>query len=186
MLIVIGAQLFCGAAEVAATSRMIFAFSRDGALPGSRWWRQVSAKTATPVAAVWLSVGVALVLTLPVLYSPTAYAAVTSINVVGLTPAIAIPVFLRLRAGHRFQAGPWNLGRWSRPIGIIAVVWVAFVTMLFLLPQTSPVTVDSFNYAGVALVVVLVGAEVSYRVAYPRYSIPVADRAMAELEAEVV
>lgn len=69
MLIVIGAQLFCGAAEVAAASRMAFAFSRDGALPGSAWWRKVSPTTATPVAAVWLSVSVALVLTLPVLYS---------------------------------------------------------------------------------------------------------------------
>lgn len=68
----------------------------------------------------------------------------------------------------------------------MAVVWVACVTLLFCLPQVSPVTVDSFNYAGIALVVVLVGAEVSYRVAGPRYSVPVADRAMAELEAEVV
>ncbi|MCX4751164.1 amino acid permease [Kitasatospora sp. NBC_01287] len=186
LLIVIGAQLFCGAAEVAAASRMAFAFSRDGALPGSAWWRKVSPRTATPVAAVWLSVGVALVLTLPVLYSPSAYAAVTSINVVGITPAIAIPVFLRLRAGRRFRPGPWSLGRWSKPIGVVAVVWVACVTLLFCLPQVSPVTVDSFNYAGIALVVVLVGAEVSYRVAGPRYSIPVADRAMAELEAEVV
>lgn len=106
LLIVIGAQLFCGAAEVAAAARMAFAFSRDGALPGSAWWRRVSPRTATPVAAVWLSVGVALVLTLPVLYSPSAYAAVTSINVVGITPAIAIPVFLRLRAGRRFRPGP--------------------------------------------------------------------------------
>ncbi|WP_370219875.1 amino acid permease [Kitasatospora sp. GAS1066B] len=186
MLIVIGAQLFCGAAEVAAASRMAFAFSRDGALPGSAWWRKVSPTTATPVAAVWLSVSVALVLTLPVLYSPAAYAAVTSINVVGITPAIAIPVFLRLRAGRRFTPGPWNLGRWSTPIGIVSVVWVGCVTLLFCLPQVSPVTRDTFNYAGVVLVAVLIGAEVSYRVAGPRYNIPVADRAMAELEAEVV
>ncbi|MGF1425530.1 amino acid permease [Kitasatospora sp. LaBMicrA B282] len=186
LLIVIGAQLFCGAAEVAAASRMAFAFSRDGALPGSAWWRKVSPKTATPVAAVWLSVGVALVLTLPVLYSPTAYAAVTSINVIGITPAIAIPVFLRLRAGRRFRPGPWSLGRWSTPIGVVAVLWVAIVTLLFCLPQVSPVTVDSFNYAGVVLLLVLIGAEVSFRVVGPRYSVPVADRAMAELAAEVV
>lgn len=186
LLIVIGAQLFCGAAEVAAASRMAFAFSRDGALPGSAWWRKVSPRTATPVAAVWLSVVVALVLTLPVLHSPTAYAAVTSINVIGITPAIAIPVYLRLRAGQRFRPGPWRLGRWSKPIGTVAVAWVVCVTVLFCLPQVSPVTVNSFNYAGVVLLVVLVGAEVSYRVVGPRYNIPVADRTMAELEAEVV
>jgi amino acid transporter len=155
LLVVIVAQLFCGNAEVAAASRMVFAFSRDGALPGSALWRRVSARTRTPIPAVWLSVGVAFVLALPSLYSATAYAAVTAINVIGITPAYAIPVYLRLRAGRRFVPGPWNLGRWSRPIGWTAVVWVAFVTVLFCLPQTSPVTVGSFNYASVALAAVL-------------------------------
>ncbi len=35
LLVVIGAQLFCGMSSVTANSRMIYAFSRDGALPGS-------------------------------------------------------------------------------------------------------------------------------------------------------
>ncbi len=36
LLVVIGAQLFCGMSSVTANSRMIYAFSRDGALPASR------------------------------------------------------------------------------------------------------------------------------------------------------
>ena len=35
LLVAIGAQLFCGMSSVTANSRMIYAFSRDGALPGS-------------------------------------------------------------------------------------------------------------------------------------------------------
>ncbi|WP_328744066.1 amino acid permease [Streptomyces sp. NBC_00285] len=155
LLIVIVAQLFCGNAETAAASRMVFAFSRDGAVPFAATWRRVSTRTKTPVAAVWLSVGVALVLAAPSLYSPTAYAAVTAINVIGITPAYAIPVFLRLRAGDRFEPGLWNLGRWSKPIGWTAVTWVGVVTVLFCLPQVSPITTSSFNYAGVALIAVL-------------------------------
>ncbi|MFE0673475.1 amino acid permease [Streptomyces sp. NPDC058867] len=155
LLVVIVAQLFCGNAETAAASRMVFAFSRDGAVPFAATWRRVSTRTKTPVAAVWLSVTVALVLAAPSLYSPTAYAAVTAINVIGITPAYAIPVYLRLRAGNRFQPGPWNLGRWSKPIGWTAVTWVGFVTVLFCLPQVSPITTSSFNYAGVALIAVL-------------------------------
>ncbi|MET7854848.1 amino acid permease [Streptomyces avermitilis] len=155
LLVVIVAQLFCGNAETAAASRMVFAFSRDGALPFSSTWRRVSHRTRTPIAAVWLSVGVALVLALPSLYSPTAYAAVTAINVIGITPAYAIPVYLRLRAGDRFQAGPWNLGGWSKPLGWISVIYVAVLTVVFCLPQASPVTAQSFNYAGLALAVVL-------------------------------
>ncbi|MFJ1975491.1 amino acid permease [Streptomyces sp. NPDC087903] len=155
LLIVIVAQLFCGSAETAAASRMVFAFSRDGAIPFAALWRRVSPRTKTPVAAVWLSVGAALALAAPSLYSPTAYAAVTAINVIGITPAYAIPVYLRLRAGDHFQPGPWNLGRWSKPIGWTAVMWVGFVTVLFCLPQVSPITATSFNYAGVALIAVL-------------------------------
>ncbi|MGZ0205194.1 amino acid permease [Streptomyces sp. RM1] len=190
LLVVIAAQLFCGNAEVAAASRMVFAFSRDGALPGSRLWRTVSRRTQTPVAAVWLSVGVAGVLALPSLYSATAYNAVTAINVIGITPAYAIPVLLRLRAGDRFRPGPWHLGRWSRPVGWVAVVWVAGVTVLFCLPQSSPVTVDTMNYAAVALAAVLLLASVWWYVARRSYGTPTAaygsDRDQAELAEGII
>lgn len=172
LLVVIVAQLFCGNAEVAAASRMVFAFSRDNALPGSALWRRVSSRTRTPVPAVWLSVAVAAVLALPSLYSATAYGAVTAINVIGITPAYAIPIYLKLRAGNRFEPGPWTLGRWSKPIGWIAVVWVAVVTVLFCLPQSHPVTADSMNYAVIALAVVLVLATVWWFVARRSYSTP--------------
>ncbi|MBL1095618.1 amino acid permease [Streptomyces coffeae] len=172
LLIVIVAQLFCGNAEVAAASRMVFAFSRDGALPGSRMWQRVSSRTQTPVHAVWLSVAVACVLALPSLYSATAYGAVTAINVIGITPAYAIPIFLRLRAGDRFRPGPWHLGRWSKPVGWVAVVWVACVTVLFCLPQSSPVTVDSMNYASIALAVALFLATIWWFVARRSYQTP--------------
>jgi amino acid transporter len=50
--VVIGAQLFCAMASVTANSRMIYAFSRDGALPFSQAGHTVSPRTRTPVAAV--------------------------------------------------------------------------------------------------------------------------------------
>ncbi len=66
-----------------------------------------------------------------------------------------MPTFLRLRQGDSFQRGPWHLGRWSKPIGIIAVVWVVIITILFMLPESSPITWTDFNYTIVAVVVVL-------------------------------
>ncbi|MFE9538432.1 amino acid permease [Streptomyces sp. NPDC006691] len=155
LLVVIGAQLFCGMASVTANSRMIYAFSRDGALPFSRLWHTVSPRTRTPVAAVWLAAGAALVLGLPYLINVTAYTAVTSIAVIGLYIAYVIPTLLRLFRGDAFARGPWHLGRWSRPIGIVAVGWVAVITVLFMLPQVSPVTWETFNYAPVAVLAVL-------------------------------
>jgi amino acid permease (GABA permease) len=155
LLVVIGAQLFCGMSSVTANSRMIYAFSRDGALPGSKFWHRVNPKTRTPTNAIWLAAGGALILGLPYLWNNTAYVAVTSIAVIGLYVAYVMPTFLRLRLGSRFKAGPWQLGRWSRPIGIIACVWVAFIFVLFMLPTVSPITHTNFNYTVVAVVVVV-------------------------------
>ncbi|MCW2726952.1 MAG: Amino-acid permease [Frankiales bacterium] len=155
LLIAIGAQLFCGMASVTANSRMIYAFSRDGALPGSAFWHRINPRTRTPTNAIWLAAGGAFVLGLPYLWNSTAYAAVTSIAVIGLYIAYVLPTFLRLRQGDAFQRGPWHLGRWSRLIGTVAVLWVVFITVLFMLPTVSPVTAKTFNYTPIAVLAVL-------------------------------
>jgi amino acid transporter len=141
--------------SVTANSRMIYAFSRDGALPASSLWHRVNKRTRTPTNAIWLAVVGALILGLPYLWNSAAYAAVTSIATIGLYIAYVTPTFLRLRQGSNFQRGPWHLGRWSKPIGIIAIVWVIFITILFILPTASPITVADFNYTIVALAVVI-------------------------------
>jgi amino acid permease (GABA permease) len=155
LLIAIGAQLFCGMSSVTANSRMIYAFSRDGALPGSAFWHRVNKRTRTPTNAIWLAAGFAFLLGLPYLKNYTAYAAVTSIAVIGLYIAYVMPTFLRLRQGQSFERGPWHLGRWSYVVGWTAVIWVAIITILFMLPQASPITWLSFNYAVVAVAVVV-------------------------------
>jgi amino acid permease (GABA permease) len=155
LVIVVVAQLFCGMASVAANSRMIFAFSRDGALPGSKIWRKVNPKAKLPTNAVWLAAASAFVLALPYLWNAAAYAAVTSIAVIGLYIAYVIPSYLRLRAGDSFQPGPWNLGKWGKPIAAIAVGWVVIITVLFMLPTGSPVTLANFNYTPIAVLAVL-------------------------------
>ena len=157
MVIVVGAQFYCGMSSVTANSRMIYAFSRDNAIPGSRFWHRINPRTRTPTNSIWFATVGAFILGLPYLWSYTAYAAVTSIAVIGLYIAYGIPIFLRLRAGDSFQRGPWHLGRWSRPIGTIAVIWIAFIAILFVLPQAAPITALNFNYAIVAVGVVLVG-----------------------------
>ena len=155
LVIVVGAQLFCGMSSVTANSRMIYAFSRDGALPASAFWHRINKKTRTPTNAIWLAAAGAFLLGLPYLWNATAYAAVTSIAVIGLYIAYVLPTLLRLRQGEAFVRGPWHLGRWSRPVGIAAVVWVGVITVLFMLPQVSPVTWTSFNYTPVAVLIVL-------------------------------
>jgi len=155
LLIAIGAQLFCGMSSVTANSRMIYAFSRDGALPGSQFWHRVNRRTRTPTNAIWLAAAGALILGLPYLWNSAAYAAVTSIATIGLYIAYVAPTYLRLRQGASFQRGPWHLGRWAYPVGIIACIWVVFITILFMLPTASPIHWSNFNYTIVAVLVVI-------------------------------
>ncbi len=106
LVIVVGAQFFCGMASVTANSRMIYAFARDGALPASGFWHRLNLRTRTPTNAIWLAAAGAFLLGLPYLWNVTAYAAVTSIAVIGLYIAYVMPTFLRLRAGRRLRARP--------------------------------------------------------------------------------
>jgi amino acid permease (GABA permease) len=157
LFICVVAQFFCGMASVTANSRMSYAFARDGALPGSRLWKKVNPRTGTPTNSIWLCVAISTLLVLPSLWNTTAYAAATSIAVIGLYIAYVGPVLLR-RLNPEFQPGPWNLGKWSAAVGWIAIVWVAFICVLFVLPVAGPITAANFNYTIVAVAVVVGGA----------------------------
>ncbi len=163
LFIVCVAQFFCGMASVTANSRMSYAFSRDNALPGSKIWAKVNPRTGTPTNSIWLCVVLSIILASPALVSTTAYFAVTSIAVIGLYIAYVIPVLLR-RLNPEFTPGPWNLGKWSPFIGWLAVVWVVIICVLFVLPPVAPVTSETFNYAPIAVLVVLIFSFVSWQV----------------------
>lgn len=126
------AMWFCGLSAVTWCSRVIYAFSRDGGMPASNLWKRVSRKHLTPAPAIWLSVVVAFV---AAVYSG-AYSTVTSISVIGLYFSYVIPVYLswRERKKQRLK-GPWHLGRYSATINLIAMLWVAFISVILSLPD---------------------------------------------------
>jgi len=55
-----------------------------------------------------------------------------------------------------FKKGPFDLGIFSRFCASIACLWCGFITVVFCLPETNPVTVSSFNYTPVAVGIVAV------------------------------
>ncbi len=128
------AQLFCGLASVTSASRMMFAFSRDGAIPGHRMWRKVSSERV-PVNAVWAICVLSWALMLPTLKNPTiGYAVGTSIAVIGLYIAFVLPIILRYRQKENFERGAWHLGNHYKWIDPLAIGWIAFICILFLRP----------------------------------------------------
>jgi amino acid transporter len=141
VLISIVAQYFCGLASVTANSRMIYAFSRDRALPGSGLWSRINPRTRTPTNSVWLGVGLAAAVGAVSIYQrggvSTAFFALTGITVIGLYISYAIPIFLRLRS-TTFEPGPWNLRGRHRIVGWTSLAWVGFITVLFVGPLFRP------------------------------------------------
>jgi amino acid transporter len=142
--IAVGAQFFCGMSSITTNSRMIYAFSRDGAMPFSNTWHHLD-RSRTPRNAIILAACCAFVLAIPTVINFAAYVAITSIATIGLYLAYASPILLRVLAKD-FQPGPWHLGKWSKPIGVIAVIWVVCIAILFMLPTATPITVVNFNY----------------------------------------
>ncbi|CAB4700950.1 MAG: amino acid permease [Actinobacteria bacterium] len=141
VLIAIVAQFFCGMASVTANSRMIYAFSRDGALPGSKFWHKINPKTRTPTNSIWLGVGLSAIVGALSLYQKggysTAFFAMTGICVIGLYIAYAIPIYLRL-TNPDFQTGPWNLKGKHKLVGWTSLIWIGFITILFFAPLFWP------------------------------------------------
>jgi amino acid transporter len=98
--------------QLLASSRQIFAFSRDGALPASGWLRQMNTRTRTPVHAVMFSAMCAVLLCLLVFAGAAAINSVFSLGVVAAYMAYLICIIARFLCVNDFQPGPWNLGRW--------------------------------------------------------------------------
>jgi amino acid transporter len=188
-------QLFCGVACCTSASRMTFAFSRDGAVPGHNLWRRLG-KNRTPTWSVLFVVVFAAIITFPAYFpnklgTPVAFLAVTSISVIGLYIAYTIPVFLRWRMGSSFAAGPWTLGRKYKWMNPIAFVWVGLCVIIFCLPF-APAGVffksgfewSAVNYAPIVTIGVMLAVTIWYAVSAKRtFKGPV--RTIDEIDATV-
>src|SRR6476661_4016479 len=135
LIIAVIGQLFCGMSCMTSASRMMYAFSRDGAVPGSRIFSRVNQRRIPFNAVIAVAVA-ALILTLPALKGnkdgvTVAFTAVVSIGVIGLYIAYAIPIWLRWRMGGAFEAGPWTLGSKYKWMCLVAVIEVIIVVVIY-------------------------------------------------------
>jgi amino acid transporter len=156
LLVSASAQFFCATSCLTSASRMTFAFARDGAIPGSPIWSRLTGKRV-PANAVLLVAVVAAIVTLPALIEvnvgteeepliiPVAFFAVTSIAVIGLYLAFAIPIFLRWSHGDRFEVGAWNNGakyKWMNLVAVAEIVIVSLYLMMPFVPGAVPFSED--------------------------------------------
>jgi amino acid transporter len=126
----------CGLAAMTSASRMVYAFARDGGLPFSKTWARVSPRHFTPSNAIWGLSALAMILALSV----KIYSAVISIATISLYISYGIPIAARLYARMKSRdavKGPWSLGKFSSLNAVVAVLWISFITIVFVLPPND-------------------------------------------------
>ncbi|TGO50007.1 hypothetical protein BCON_0194g00180 [Botryotinia convoluta] len=140
------AQFFVGQGVTVVSSRVVYAYSRDGALPGSHWLKQVNPHTKTPVYAVWFVLTLDALLGLLMFASPVAIGAVFNMGAIAQYIAFVFPIALKVfSAKGRFRPGPWNLGRFSTPIGVVAVGWVSLIIPILCFPSVTGADLNDLN-----------------------------------------
>jgi len=137
LFIIVVAQFYCLTACLTSGSRMLFAFSRDRAVPGHQAWRKVS-RHRVPVYSCFAVGFLGFLLLVPTWWNNIAgYYVGTSVGTTCLYIAFILPVILRMKQGDSFQPGAWSLGKHRKWINPIAILWVAFISVVFMLP-TAP------------------------------------------------
>lgn len=141
---IVAANFLCALAGVTSCSRMIYAFARDGGLP--KFLSTVHPAHKTPVNAIWTG---ALFSVLATLYTP-AFLVLSAGCAVLLYVSYIMPIAAGLFSeGTRWtHKGPFNLGVWSRPVAVLAILGGAVLAYVGMRPPYERV-----GYLVVGLVV---------------------------------
>jgi amino acid transporter len=140
----------CGLANVTAYSRLMFAFSRDGGLPFSKFIRAVHPKFRTPVNATWVGAGLAIASTLYAsAFNALAAGAAIFFYVSYVMPTVA-GFFAKGKSWTEF--GPFQLGVWSKPMAVICGLGAIGIVFIGVQP---PNNVLISYVAGIVVLLVL-------------------------------
>lgn len=123
------ANYLCALAGLTSTSRMLFAFSRDGGFPIiSPWLRHVSHAHRTPVNSIWLGAALCCVLAIFVEYSGGTSGQAFIVLAAGCAVFLYISYLMPVAAGILAEGkswshkGPFNLGGASKLVGVLALI----------------------------------------------------------------
>jgi amino acid transporter len=176
-IIVLG--IICGIGCITASSRCIWAFARDGAMPGSQWWVRINKRLGVPLNAMMLSMVIQILLGLIYFGSSAAFNAFANVGVLTLNASYATPVAISLLTKRKqVKLAKFSAGKFGYVANIVAVgmlsflgfylppfqsvpshspwyytdkppAWSILAIPLFCMPLRLPVTVISINYASV-------------------------------------
>jgi len=132
---IVVSNYLCGLACVTSTSRMMYAFARDGGLPAM--FRKVSAAHTVPANAIWCS---AFLIVMSTVYAK-AYTTLTAACVIFLYISYVMPSLVGMFAYGKTwtKMGPFNLGPVVfKTVSAISVIGVLLIIYAGIQPPNDP------------------------------------------------
>ncbi|THC98479.1 hypothetical protein EYZ11_002064 [Aspergillus tanneri] len=143
---------------MATSSRMIYAFARDGGLPASPFFSKVHPTLKVPLNALYVTSVLVIIFGCIFLGSSSAFNAIVSSSVVMLDIAYGIPIAIHcMRGRNTLPERPFvipNILGWIA--NMISLAYISLTTILFLFPPTLPVSGSNMNYCVAAFGIVLI------------------------------
>ncbi|RJE26323.1 Gaba permease [Aspergillus sclerotialis] len=150
--------IFATISVMTTSSRMVFAFARDGGLPASRFFARVHPKLGIPLNALMLSSVIVICFGFIFLGSSTAFNAIISSAVIALDLSYAIPIAVNCLQGRRTLPER----RWKLPMAlgwvtdIVGLCYITLTTVLFVFPPDLPVSGSNMNYCIAAFAIIVI------------------------------
>ena len=139
----------CGMVITTSAGRLIYAMSRDNAFFFSQYFKKISPKTNSPVAATLLILILCLIST---------YFAESLTLLVGATAVLPALIYLitivsysRARKNVEFRTGSFTLGKFAKPVFFFAVLWLILEIGILTIPR------DFHKTAIISIFIVIVG-----------------------------
>jgi amino acid transporter len=150
LFLILGILFFAGTGALTAASRCTYAFARDGAIPGSRFWAKVDKRYNIPLGALMLSTAVDCLLGLIYFGSSAAFNSFTGVATICLSTSYGMPILISVIRGRQaVKNSSFSLGRFGYAINIAMIIWICLAVVLFCMPVSLPVEPATMNYASV-------------------------------------
>jgi amino acid transporter len=134
---------------------MLFAFSRDDGLPGAGWLKKVSHRYRTPANSLIAIVAISWLFSVAafIVGTGTAIVIITAISTIFLYAAYGVVIYLGATTTDWLKERVWSLGRLSKPVAWLAILWIVILMVLFSFPTSGNISWP-FMAATVLLLVV--------------------------------
>jgi choline transport protein len=142
----------CVISSQLSSSRVLWAFARDGAMPWSSTWARVSSRYGIPFNAQLLVTAANAALGCIYLGSSTAFNAMLGSAVTINNIAYYIPILTNMLTGRRnMYKGAFHMGKWGWLVNGVTICWLTFAIVFFSFPYAKPLTVQGMNYTCVVV-----------------------------------